>query len=60
MLRIITTLWKTLRYMSGDDAYERYLNNFSKTACDMHQPLSRKAFFQEQQVQKWQGIKRCC
>lgn len=51
--------WKLLRELSGDDAYERYLQHQA-----MHhpgeKPLCRHAFFKQQQQQKWHGVKRCC
>jgi uncharacterized short protein YbdD (DUF466 family) len=51
--------WRTIRQLSGDDAYERYLAR--RAACHADSvPLSRKEFFQHQQQQKWSGIKRCC
>jgi uncharacterized short protein YbdD (DUF466 family) len=51
--------WETLRELSGDDAYERYLAHH--TACHaVAAPLSRKELFQRDQQQKWNSIKRCC
>lgn len=51
--------WHFVRQLSGDDAYERYLAHHA--ACHAETtPLSRKAYFQRQQHQKWSGIKRCC
>ncbi|MES1981525.1 MAG: YbdD/YjiX family protein [Pseudomonadota bacterium] len=51
--------WRALRELSGDDAYERYLAHHAACHAD-DVPLSRKAYFQRQQQQKWEGIKRCC
>jgi uncharacterized short protein YbdD (DUF466 family) len=52
-----------MRQLSGDDAYERYLQHYE----DHHQnfsgaepPLSKEAFFKEWQDKKWTGVKRCC
>jgi uncharacterized short protein YbdD (DUF466 family) len=51
--------WRLLREMSGDDAYERYLAHHP--AAHPGQPvLSRRAFFQRQQEQRFGSIKRCC
>ena len=59
MLHWLSTAWKYLRTVSGDDAYERYLTHHASAHPD--QPLlSRKAFFQERQRQKWSGVTRCC
>jgi uncharacterized short protein YbdD (DUF466 family) len=53
------TLWRTLRAVVGDDAYEQY--------CAHHQvrhpnepTLDRRAFYVKNQTEKWSGIKRCC
>ena len=51
--------WRTIRQLSGDDAYERYQAHHAACHSDSV-PLSRKEFFQRQQQQKWSGIKRCC
>lgn len=53
--------WCTVRRLSGDDAYERYLQHFA----EHHQaqglpPLSKQAYFKQWQDSKWTGIKRCC
>jgi len=48
-----------VRRLSGDDAYERYLQHHA----EHHQadaPLSKEAFFKQWQDEKWNGIKRCC
>ena len=51
--------WRFVRQLSGDDAYERYLDRHATCQAGI-QPLSRKQYFQLQQQQKWSGIKRCC
>ncbi|MBI1174475.1 MAG: putative selenoprotein [Sideroxydans sp.] len=51
--------WRVLRQLSGDDAYERYLAHHAAHHANTS-PLPRKEFFQRQQQQKWNGIKRCC
>jgi len=53
-------LWKLIREVSGDDAYERYVMHFRLNHADEGEPLSRQAFFKQQQDEKWKGIKRCC
>jgi uncharacterized short protein YbdD (DUF466 family) len=59
MLRWLSTAWKYLRTVSGDDAYERYLAHHAAEHAD--QPvMSRKTFFKERQLQKWSGVTRCC
>ena len=51
--------WQALRQLSGDDAYERYIAHHITRHADTA-PLSRKEFFQRDQMQKWNSIKRCC
>jgi uncharacterized short protein YbdD (DUF466 family) len=51
--------WRALRAVSGDDAYERYrLHHLS--AHPEVPPLSRKAFYVDEQRRKWGSINRCC
>lgn len=52
-------LWRVLRQLSGDDAYERYLVHHA--ACHPErQPLSRREWFQRREQEKWSGVRRCC
>lgn len=65
MLKLLRSLWKVVRRLSGDDAYERYLEHYARchTQDNPHEcagPLSRAEFFKQWQDQKWNGIKRCC
>lgn len=52
-------VWAFIREVSGDDAYERYLKHHQHCHPDLP-PLTRKAFFEEREQQKWNSIKRCC
>ena len=53
--------WKFLRHVSGDDAYERYLNHWRDHHASFGGvPMDRQAFFKHAQERKWNGIKRCC
>jgi uncharacterized short protein YbdD (DUF466 family) len=59
MWQFFKSAWRNIRQLSGDDAYERYLQHHA----DYHEnepPLSREAFFKEWQERKWKGVKRCC
>ena len=51
--------WRGLRTLTGDDAYERYMQHHARAhaACP---PLSRKAFFRQEQQRRWEKINRCC
>ena len=52
-------LWRLLRELSGDDAYERYRAH--QLACHTGEaPLSRRAFYEETQRRRWSGVSRCC
>ena len=53
-------LIKTVRRLSGDDAYERYLAHRQARHADEGAPLDRKTFFKTEQERKWNGIRRCC
>lgn len=52
-------LWRGIRTLMGDDAYERYLRHHihAHPAC---MPLSRKAYFLKTQQRRWDKINRCC
>ena len=63
----VKAIWKNIRRLSGDDAYEQYLKHYAEAhASDENstevitEPLSREAIFKEWQDKKWKGIKRCC
>lgn len=61
MITRLKQFWQIVRTLSGDDAYERYLEHFeTHHAKDGQLPLSRVAFYQRWQDEKWKGIKRCC
>lgn len=61
MLNQLKSVWKNIRQLSGDDAYERYLAHYVEFHKENTEPpLSREAFFKEWQTNKWKGIKRCC
>jgi|HubBroStandDraft_3_1064219.scaffolds.fasta_scaffold65584_2 uncharacterized short protein YbdD (DUF466 family) len=51
-------LWRALRAVSGDDAYERYCAHHA--AHHGGAPLSRRAFCAEELRRKWSGVSRCC
>jgi len=55
----LNALWRIIRRLSGDDAYERYLDHHA-TAHPGEAPLSRKEYFKREQERKWGGIRRCC
>jgi len=61
MLRVLKRAWESLRELTGDDAYERYLTHWrAHHAAAGGAPLDRTAFCREEQRRKWDGIRRCC
>jgi uncharacterized short protein YbdD (DUF466 family) len=58
-LSLLSYVWRAIRELSGDDAYERYIAQHATIYPDA-KPLARKDFFRYQQQQKWSGIQRCC
>ena len=60
MTELLRRCWHTLRTISGDDAYERYLAHRRAQHADEAPPLSRAEYFRAEQQRKWSGVKRCC
>ncbi len=59
--KIASRGWQLLRNVSGDDAYELYLEHWRiHHANEGIPPLARKAFFKAEQDRKWNGVRRCC
>ena len=59
MSQKLRELWKLLRAMATDDAYERYLAHHVQAHAGTA-PLSRRAFYLGEQQRKWTGVSRCC
>lgn len=51
-------VWRFLRALATDDAYESYLDHH-RQAHD-GSPLTRRAFYLREQQRKWSGVQRCC
>jgi len=51
-------LWGYLRQVTGDDAYERYIahQNLAHTG---EPPLTRQAYYERRQNEKWSKVSRC-
>ena len=59
LVRCAAALWRALRSVSGDDAYERYRAH--QAGHPAGGPLlSRREFYDEAQRRKWSGVSRCC
>jgi uncharacterized short protein YbdD (DUF466 family) len=57
--RVLWRAWQFARQLSGDDAYERYLEH----ARRMHPeqvPMTRAEHYAFMQDQKWSRLSRCC
>jgi uncharacterized short protein YbdD (DUF466 family) len=59
MSRRLRELWKLVRAMARDDAYERYLAHHAQ-AHSGAAPMSRREFYVCEQQRKWTGVSRCC
>lgn len=57
--RRLRSIWRLLRTVADDDAYERYCTHHALHHRD-EPVLDRRAFYIEQQRQKWCGVQRCC
>ena len=55
----LTYLWRYLRQVTGDDAYERYLAH-RKLAHAGEPALTQQQFFTLRQDEKWSKVSRCC
>jgi uncharacterized short protein YbdD (DUF466 family) len=59
MKQRLIDLWKLMRALATDDAYERYLAHHAQ-AHDGERLLSRREFYLGAQQRKWTGVSRCC
>lgn len=51
-------IWRAARAMSGDDAYERYLESMQPWPAEAP-PMSRSRFHQERLTTKWDRLASC-
>lgn len=57
----LINFWCGIRTLTGDDAYQRYLQHWRlRHADDGEQPLSRREFYIAEQQRKWNRPNRCC
>ena len=52
-------IWRYLRQVSGDDAYERYLVHH-RQAHPGEAPMTQEQYFRKRQDEKWSKVSRCC
>jgi uncharacterized short protein YbdD (DUF466 family) len=55
----LASAWRLIRELATDDAYEKYLEHHARAHAGAP-PMSRRAFYLQQQQAKWTGVKRCC
>ena len=58
--KFCSLIWTWVRAVSGDDAYDRYLQHWRHAHFGEPAPLNRRQFQRERQAERWNGIKRCC
>jgi uncharacterized short protein YbdD (DUF466 family) len=59
VLHALRAGWAGLRRITGDDAYDRYLDRHRRIHPDLP-PLDREEFYISELDRKWSGINRCC
>jgi len=59
MKQRLQDLWKLVRALATDDAYERYLAHHTQVHGSAP-PIPRREFYLRQQHKKWSGVSRCC
>jgi len=52
--------WSVLRRLSGDDAYERYVEHWRRHHAGTGVPLDRATFMRRETERRWNGVRRCC
>ena len=58
-MKTLSRLWRLVRNLTGDDAYERYRAHHARFHGS--EPLlDRRAFYLAEQERKWGGVQRCC
>jgi len=57
--RTLWAIWHFVRQVSGDDAYERYLEHTLREHPD-RPPMRRNEYYRFRTEQKWSRITRCC
>lgn len=55
MKALVSALWSYLRAVSGDSAYETYLDRARAAG-----PLSREAFYLDGLRRRYSSVNRCC
>ncbi len=57
----IRHFWQGLMTLTGDDAYQRYLEHwYGEHDHSGQRPLTRREFYLAEQQRKWNKPNRCC
>lgn len=59
LTQFAASTWSLIRSLATDDAYDKYLAHHARAHAGSP-PMSRRAFYLEQQQGKWTGVSRCC
>lgn len=59
MTQRLVELWKMVRAIATDDAYEKYVAHHAHAHAG-EALLSRREFYLGEQQRKWTGVSRCC
>ena len=57
--RLAAVIWRFLRQVSGDDAFERYLYHMQRAHPGVP-PMTRRQYYRFRTEQNWNRITRCC
>ena len=60
LLARLRSLWAALRRVSGDDAYERYLEHRRLYHAQESTLMDRASFLRRETERRWNGVRRCC
>ncbi|MFZ0693984.1 MAG: CstA-like transporter-associated (seleno)protein [Alphaproteobacteria bacterium] len=64
LFRRLRAIARWLRAVTGDDAYERYLEHWQRHRPiedgTNERPLGRREFFRRRENERWNGVRRCC
>jgi len=55
----VDALWRAVRAVSGDDAYERYAAH-ERSHHPEREPMDRRTFYVTEQQRRFSGPTRCC
>lgn len=57
--RVLAACRDIVRGAAGADAYGQYVAHLA-TFHPEQQPLTREAYFRQESVTRWEGMRRCC